>query len=70
MADADARKGSKGAVANGGGNASAHALALFSQDGRCIYLGQARGVLAVLDRASGQFLDVLRVRMHAREQGC
>ena len=63
MADADARKGGSKGVGGNGGNAAAHALALFSRDGRRIYLGQARGILAVLDRASGQFLDVLRVRM-------
>ena len=37
-------------------------MALFSRDGRQIYVAQARGLLCVLDRASRQFLDALRVR--------
>ncbi len=40
-------------------------MALFSRDGRQIYVAQARGLLSVLERASRLFLDALRVRAHA-----
>ena len=40
--------------------------AVFSKDGRFIYMGQSKGFLSVLDANSLQFLDVLKVRiLHA-----
>ena len=56
-ADSDARKGPRSSL--GGAQT---ACAVFSRDGRCIYLGQSKGYLCVLDRDSLQFLDVVRVR--------
>lgn len=44
-----------------GGNGGPSALAAFSRDARCVLVGQQRGVLAVVDRASCQLLDVARV---------
>ena len=51
--------------------------AVFSKDGRFIYMGQSKGFLSVLDANSLQFLDVLKVRiLHAypclapRPHGC
>lgn len=44
-----------------GGSAPMHAVALLSRDGSRIFVGQARGILAAVDRHSLQFLDALKV---------
>ena len=56
-ADTEVRKGSRSALSG-----QLTASAVFSRDGRCIYLGQTRGLLSVLDANSLQFLDVVKVR--------
>ena len=44
-----------------GAVAPVHAVALLSRDGGRIFVGQARGIISVLDRHSLQFLDALKV---------
>ena len=56
-ADTEVRKGSRSALSG-----QLTASAVFSRDGRCIYLGQTRGLLSVLDANNLQFLDVVKVR--------
>lgn len=56
-ADNDAKKTSRSTLAGG----QMTAAAIFSKDGRIIYVGQTRGLLSVLDAGSLQFLDVLKV---------
>lgn len=38
-----------------------HAVAVLSREGSRIFLGQARGILAVLDTQTLQFLDTFKV---------
>ncbi|CAL5218844.1 g575 [Coccomyxa viridis] len=54
--DNEIRKGSRSALSG-----QLTASAVFSRDGRCIYLGQSRGLLSVLDTHSFQFLDVVKL---------
>lgn len=44
-----------------GSNAPVHAVAVLSREGSRIFLGQARGILAVLDTQTLQFLDTFKV---------
>jgi hypothetical protein len=49
---------------NRGSNVSStpvQAMAVFSKDGRRIYVGQNRGLVVALDRESLQYLDALKV---------
>ena len=55
-AETEVRKGSRSALSG-----QLTASAVFSRDGRCIYLGQSRGLLSVLDTASLRFLDTVKV---------
>ncbi len=48
-----------------GAVAPVHAVALLSRDGGRIFVGQARGIISVLDRHSLQFLDALKVATSA-----
>ncbi|BDA44046.1 Retinoblastoma-binding protein 5 [Coccomyxa sp. Obi] len=44
-----------------GSSAPVHAVAVLSRDGSRIFLGQARGILAVLDTQTLQFLDAFKL---------
>lgn len=52
-----------------GSNVPVHAVALLDRDGSRIFIGQARGLLSVVDRESLQFLDALKVPPRPRLYG-